>query len=45
VSLSYWRLPDRLLDDADDLARFARASLAAAHRAAVKKPRKRSRKK
>jgi len=42
VSLSYWRLPDRLLDDADDLARFARAALAAAQRAAMKKSRKRS---
>lgn len=37
VALSYWRLPERLMDDPDDLARFARASLAAAHRAAAKK--------
>jgi DNA transformation protein len=37
VSLSYWRLPDRLLDDPDELAKFARGALGAAHRAAVKK--------
>ncbi len=37
VALSYWRLPERLMDAADELARFARASLAAAHRAAAKK--------
>jgi DNA transformation protein and related proteins len=42
VALSYWRLPERLMDDADDLARFARAALAAAQRAAAKKSRKRS---
>ncbi|MCG6203554.1 TfoX/Sxy family protein [Rhodopseudomonas sp. HC1] len=37
---SYWRLPDRLLDDADELAEWSRASLAAAERAALKKARK-----
>ena len=36
---SLWRLPDRLLDDPEDLANFARAALAAAHRAAAKKSR------
>jgi DNA transformation protein len=36
---SLWRLPDRLLDDLDDLANFARAALKAAHRAAAKKSR------
>jgi DNA transformation protein and related proteins len=36
---SLWRLPDRLLDDPEDLANFARAALAAAHRAATKKSR------
>jgi DNA transformation protein len=36
---SLWRLPDRLLDDPDDLANFARAALKAAHRAAAKKSR------
>ena len=34
---SLWRLPDRLLDDPEDLANFARRALAAAHRAAAKK--------
>jgi DNA transformation protein len=37
VTLSYWRLPDRLLDDPDEFARFARAALASAQRAADKK--------
>lgn len=37
VTLSYWRLPDRLLDDPDELALFARAALRAAHRAAAMK--------
>ena len=36
---SLWRLPDRLLDDPEDLANFARAALTAAHRAAAKKSR------
>jgi DNA transformation protein len=34
VVMSYWRLPDRLLDDPEALAEFARAALGAAHRAA-----------
>jgi DNA transformation protein len=37
VTLSYWRLPDRLLDDPDELTLFARAALGAAHRSAAKK--------
>ena len=36
VVMSYWRLPDRLLDDPDELAEFARAALGAAHRSAAK---------
>ncbi len=36
---SLWRLPDRLLDDPEDLANFARAALKAALRAAAKKSR------
>ena len=32
---SYWRMPDRLYDDPEALADWARRSLAAAHRAAV----------
>jgi DNA transformation protein len=35
---SYWRLPDRLYDDADELAQWARQALAAAHRGAAGKP-------
>jgi DNA transformation protein len=39
VALSYWRLPERLLDDPEELARFACAALAVARRAAAKKER------
>jgi DNA transformation protein len=34
---TYWQLPDRLLDDPDELAEWARAALAAAERAALAK--------
>src|SRR6202012_570379 len=34
---SYWQLPERLYDDPDDMADWARASLAAAQRAALRK--------
>ena len=34
---SYWQLPARLFDDADELSDWAKAALAAAQRAAVKK--------
>src|ERR1700693_6217473 len=34
---SYWQLPARLFDDPEELTGWARAALAAAHRAAVKK--------
>jgi len=34
ISLSYWRLPDRLYDDPDELAQWARQALMAAQRAA-----------
>jgi len=36
---SYWRMPDRLYDDPDALADWARRSVAAAHRAAVSRRR------
>lgn len=40
---SYWQLPARLFDDAEELAVWARLALAAAQRAALRKPpRKRS---
>jgi DNA transformation protein len=32
--MSYWRAPDRLYDDPDELAAWARTALAAAHRSA-----------
>ena len=32
--MSYWQVPERLLDDPDELAAWARGALAAAHRAA-----------
>ena len=35
---SYWELPARLFDDSEELAQWARAALAAALRAKVKKP-------
>lgn len=40
---SFWRMPERLYDDPDELADWARAAVGAAHRAAaakVKRPRK-----
>src|SRR6266850_2683729 len=40
---SYWRMPDRLYDDPEELARWARMAHAAALRAAAK-PKKQSRK-
>src|ERR1700709_1264885 len=34
---SYWQLPERLYDDSEDLSVWARAALAAAQRAALRK--------
>jgi DNA transformation protein len=34
IDLAYWRAPDRLFDETDDLVAWARAALAAAHRVA-----------
>jgi DNA transformation protein len=42
---SYWRLPERLYDDPDELAQWARAALAAAQRAALSKATKAKRSK
>jgi DNA transformation protein and related proteins len=40
---SYWQLPARLFDDSEELVHWARAALAAAQRAALRKrPKKRS---
>jgi DNA transformation protein and related proteins len=40
VIMSYWRMPDRLYDDSEELARYASEALAAARRAAgaVRRP-------
>lgn len=39
IDLSFWRAPERLLDDTDELVLWARAALAAAHRVATKRAR------
>jgi DNA transformation protein len=39
IDLSFWRAPDRLFDEADELVRWARAALAAAARVAAKRNR------
>jgi DNA transformation protein len=39
--MSYWRMPDRLLDDPEQLAQWARAAQGAAQRAAARTTRKR----
>jgi DNA transformation protein len=42
--MSYWRMPDQLYDDTDELARWAREAVAAAHRAGSRaKPSRRTR--
>ena len=42
IDLSFWRVPDRLLDDPDDLLNWARAALGAARRVAARRPKTRS---
>lgn len=39
IDLSFWRVPERLIDESDELVVWARAALAAAHRVAVKRAR------
>jgi DNA transformation protein len=39
IDLAFWRTPERLLDEPDELAAWARAALAAAHRVATKRER------
>ena len=39
IDLSFWRVPDRLMDEADELVVWARAALSAARRVAVKRGR------
>jgi DNA transformation protein len=35
IAMSYWRIPERLLDDPEEMAVWARAALAVARRAAA----------
>jgi DNA transformation protein and related proteins len=37
IDLSFWRAPERLFDEPDDLVAWARIALAAAHRVAAKR--------
>jgi DNA transformation protein and related proteins len=39
IDLAFWRAPERLLDEPDELVTWARAALAAAHRVAAKRDR------
>ena len=47
IDLAFWRVPERLLDEPDELVAWARAALAAARRVAAKRkptaPRRKSR--
>jgi DNA transformation protein len=45
IDLSFWRTPERLLDDPDELVAWAREALAAAHRVAAKRERSAPRRK
>lgn len=38
IDLSFWRVPDRLLDEPDELLRWAGAALGAARRVAAQRP-------
>jgi len=40
IDLSFWRAPDRLMDESDELVEWAREALAAARRVAAKRPRR-----
>jgi DNA transformation protein and related proteins len=40
VVMSYWRVPDRLLDDQEEFAQWARAAFRTAQRAATMRPRR-----
>jgi DNA transformation protein len=39
IDLAFWRVPERLLDEPEELVTWARAALAAARRVAVKRER------
>src|SRR3982075_164892 len=38
IDLSFWRVPERLFDEPDELIAWAQAALAAAHRIAANRP-------
>jgi DNA transformation protein and related proteins len=38
IDLSFWRAPERLMDEPDELVRWARIALAAARRVAAQRP-------
>lgn len=40
ITLPYWRAPERLFDDPDEMTDWARAALDVARRAAAKKPKR-----
>jgi DNA transformation protein len=40
IDLAFWRVPERLIDEPDELLDWASAALAAAHRVAAKRKRK-----
>ena len=40
IDLSFWRAPERLFDEPDELVDWARAALAAARRVAARRPKK-----
>jgi DNA transformation protein and related proteins len=42
IDLAFWRVPERLIDEPDELVGWARAALAAARRIAAKRPAPRS---
>jgi len=37
IDLAFWRVPERLIDEPEELVAWARAALAAAHRVAAKR--------
>src|SRR6202049_3309115 len=45
INLSFWRVPERLFDEPDELVTWARAALAAARRGAAKRERTEARRK
>ena len=40
IDLAFWRIPDRLVDEPEELVAWARAALAAAKRVSARRPRR-----